>query len=302
MKLKLAIEKVIALEEKGNHTEAIELGFTEVRPIIDELTLKIVRMEELVTTSIKTSQADLTENAGHLSILMSFVSILALISSLTIGIYLSRSISKQLQDRETERDRAEEKSRATSFYSRSLIEASLDTLVTISKEGKITDVNKGTELITGVYRERLIGSDFSDYFTEHEKAREGYQQVFSKGFVRDCPLAIRHSSGKVTDVLYNAVIYKNEAGEVQGVFAAARDITERKQARDALEAALNIWQNTFNSISDSVFILDMEGRIVQSNGVFEGMIGINTENLLDQYCYKAIHCRSDFMRIAHLNE
>ena len=76
----------------------------------------------------------------------------------------------------------------------------------------------------------MIGSDFSDYFTEPEKAKMGYKQVFNEGFVRDYPLAIRHKSGKITDVLYNAAIYTNEAGEMQGVFAAARDITELKKA------------------------------------------------------------------------
>lgn len=134
----------------------------------------------------------------------------------------------------SEQKRAEDQSRAASLYARSLIEASLDPLVTISPDGKITDVNKATELVTGVSREQLIGSDFSDYFTEPEKAREGYQQVFLKGFVKDYPLAIRHTSGKVTDVLYNATVYKNEAGEVQGVFAAARDVTELERAEEQL--------------------------------------------------------------------
>jgi len=68
-----------------------------------------------------------------------------------------------------------------SQYARSLIEASLDPLVTISPEEKITDVNEGSIKVTGVAREKLIGTDFSDYFTEPEKAREGYQQVFAKG-------------------------------------------------------------------------------------------------------------------------
>jgi PAS domain S-box-containing protein len=99
------------------------------------------------------------------------------------------------------------------------------------------DVNKATELATGLSRDVLIGSDFSENFTEPEKAREGYSQVFSKGFVRDYPLAIRHTSGRGIEVLYNAAVYKNEAGEVQGVFAAARDITKRKQAEEALVKA-----------------------------------------------------------------
>ena len=89
----------------------------------------------------------------------------------------------------------------------------LDPLVTISPEGKITDVNEATVKVTGVPREELIGTDFSDYFTEPEKAREGYQQVFAKGFVTDYPLTIRHQDGRLTDVLYNASVYKDAAGQ-----------------------------------------------------------------------------------------
>jgi PAS domain S-box-containing protein len=87
-----------------------------------------------------------------------------------------------------------------SQYARSLIEASLDPLVTISADGKITDVNEASVKVTGVNREKLIGTDFSDYFTEAEKPREGYQQVFEKSFVADYLLTIRHNSGKLTDV------------------------------------------------------------------------------------------------------
>ena len=107
-------------------------------------------------------------------------------------------------------------------------------MVTISRDGRITDVNRAAESVTGVPREQLIGSDFSDYFTDAEKAREGYQQVFAEGFVRDYPLAIRHKSGRITDVVYNATVFRNEAGEIEGVFAAARDITARKRAEEEL--------------------------------------------------------------------
>jgi PAS domain S-box-containing protein len=130
------------------------------------------------------------------------------------------------------RDRAAayESTLAASLYVRSLIEASLDPLVTISREGKITDVNLATESVTGVAREKLIGSDFCEYFTEPKKARAGYQQVFAKGTVRDYPLAIRHASGRRTEVLYNATVFCNQDGEVEGVFAAARDVTKQQQA------------------------------------------------------------------------
>ncbi len=134
----------------------------------------------------------------------------------------------------TEKKLVEEKLQEASAYNRSLIEASLDPLVTISPEGKVTDVNRTTEEVTGRKRSELIGTDFSDYFTEPDKAREGYQQVFQNGFVTDYPLAIRHKDGHITDVLYNASIYRNTAGEVLGVFAAARDITERKFAEEKL--------------------------------------------------------------------
>ncbi len=125
--------------------------------------------------------------------------------------------------------------RKAAAYARGLLEASLDPLVTINAEGKITDVNEASVEATGVPREKLIGTDFSNYFTEPHKAREGYRRVFAEGFVRDYPLAIRHVSGRIADVLYNATVYRNEAGGVQGVFAAARDITERKQAEAELE-------------------------------------------------------------------
>jgi PAS domain S-box-containing protein len=128
-------------------------------------------------------------------------------------------------------------------YARSLIEASLDPLVTISVDGKITDVNEATIKVTGISRESLIGSDFSDYFIEPENAREGYKQVFAKGFVADYPLTIRHKDGKLTDVLYNASVYKDVRGNVLGVFAAARDVTTQKQAsqyaRSLIEASLD---------------------------------------------------------------
>jgi len=124
--------------------------------------------------------------------------------------------------------------RAASVYARSLIEASLDPLVTISAAGKITDVNKATEDATGLFRNELIGTDFADYFTEPEQARIGYRQVFGQGFAHDYPLTIHHRSGRLIDVLYNATVYRDEAGNVRGVFAAARDITERKRAEAML--------------------------------------------------------------------
>lgn len=132
----------------------------------------------------------------------------------------------------TARKLAEENIESASLYARSLIEASLDPLVTISADGKITDVNTATEQVTGIDRKKLIGSDFADYFTEPDKAHAGYQQAFAQGSVTDYPLAIRHVSGSITDVLYNANVYRDAKGNVSGVFAAARDVTERKKMEE----------------------------------------------------------------------
>ena len=123
---------------------------------------------------------------------------------------------------------------ANPVYARSLLEASLDPLVAINPEGKITDVNEATAKATGLSRAELISTEFSNYFTEPEKAKESYQQVFAQGFVTDYPLTIGHLDGKLTDVLYNASVYKDERGKVLGVFAAARDVTAQKQAEEKI--------------------------------------------------------------------
>jgi PAS domain S-box-containing protein len=131
----------------------------------------------------------------------------------------------------TERKEAEGEQTQATQYARSLFEASLDSLVTLSVEGKITDVNEATIKVTGVAREGLIGSDFFDYFTEPDKAREGYQRVFAEGSVTDYPLTICHQNGGLTDVLYNASVYRDAGGNVIAVVAVARDVTEQKQAQ-----------------------------------------------------------------------
>jgi PAS domain S-box-containing protein len=124
--------------------------------------------------------------------------------------------------------------REESRFLEAFYEHSLDLFETISPEGKITDVNQATETATGLPSARLIGTSFSDYFMEWERADAGYQLVMRAGFVRDFPLTIRHVSGRTIDVLYNAVVYRNEAGRVQGVFAAARAVTERNRAETEL--------------------------------------------------------------------
>lgn len=182
----------------------------------------------------------------------------------------NKSINKMETITETITSDAQKQS---SQYARSLIEASLDPLVTISIAGKITDVNEASIKVTGIPREELIGNDFSNYFTEPQKAEEGYQQVFEKGFVSDYPLTIKHKNGKLTDVLYNASVYKDDKGNVLGVFAAARDITAQKMLSNY---SLSLIEATL----DPLVTISIDGKITDMNEAKVNITGIEREKLI----------------------
>ena len=176
----------------------------------------------------------------------------------------------------TERKKIEKALVMANAYNRSLIEVSLDPLVTIGPDGKITDVNRATEIVTGYFRSELIGTDFSDYFTEPEKAKEGYQYVFQKGLVRDYQLEIRHKHGHITPVLYNASIYRDENGRVTGVFAAARDITELKKTEEKIKALAN----AVESSNDAIITGTLDGTITSWNKGAEQIYGYLAEEVM----------------------
>ena len=180
----------------------------------------------------------------------------------------------------TDSKQAEEQLRKASLYARSLLEASLDPLVTIRRDGRIADANQAAELVTGVSRQQLIGSDFSDYFTQPEKAQQGYEEVFAKGSVHDYPLAIRHTSGRITEVLYNASIFANEAGAVEGVFAAARDITARKHAEEELRKTSLYARSLLEASLDPLVTIRKDGKITDVNHATELATGISRQKLV----------------------
>jgi PAS domain S-box-containing protein len=123
-------------------------------------------------------------------------------------------------------------------YTRSLIEAGIDPLFVISPTGKITDLNEATARVTGIAKSKLINTNFFDYFTEPEKAKSGYKKVFEKGFVADYPLTIKDH--KLTDVMFNGSVYKNQNQEVIGAVIVARDITDQKRIEKELIVAKDL--------------------------------------------------------------
>ncbi len=188
-----------------------------------------------------------------------------------------------------QRQLAQQALQAANAYNRSLLEASLDPLVTISPGGKITDVNSAAEKITGVARQELIGTDFSDYFTDPQKARASYQQVFREGFVQDYELEVRHRNGHLRPVLYNASLYRDEAGQVMGVFAAARDITQRKRAEEALQRASAYNRSLLEASLDPLVTIRPDGKITDVNTAAENITGMAT----------ARADRNGFLRLLH---
>lgn len=183
---------------------------------------------------------------------------------------LLRELNAQLEDRL--RCQTAELQRELK-YNRTLIETSLDPLVTIGADGKITDVNAGTERVTGRTRKELIGSDFCDYFTDTIQARAGYEAVFREGAVRDYPLEIRHADGHVTPVHYNAAVFRDERGEVAGVYADARDITDLKRIEAALLAERQRLYDVLETLPVYVVLLDKNNNVPFANKFFRERFG-----------------------------
>ncbi|HJV54030.1 MAG TPA: MASE3 domain-containing protein [Noviherbaspirillum sp.] len=175
---------------------------------------------------------------------------------------------------------AEGRARSASFYVRSLIEASIDPLIMISPAGRITDVNEAALKASGLSRERLAGSDFIRYFTEPDKARAGFQTVLADGVLRNYPLAIRQMSGRELDVICNATAYRNQAGQVEGIMAALRDITEMRRAERALLRQHTLLAKITETSPIGITVWDTSGKITFANAEVEKVLGRSKDELM----------------------
>src|SRR5437660_3033934 len=152
-----------------------------------------------------------------------------------IGYLLIGTANSARQQIEAERMLLDQRVRDQQFYTRSLIESNIDALIATDLRGIITDVNKQMEALTGCTRDELIGAPFKGYFTDPERAEAGIKLVLGEGKVTDYELTARARDGKETVVSYNATTFHDRDRKLQGVVAAARDVTERKRYEQSLQ-------------------------------------------------------------------
>lgn len=165
-------------------------------------------------------------------------------------------------------------------YARSLIEASLDPLFVISKEGKIIDMNEALVNVTHKTREQLLGSNFDNYFSEPANAREVYKEVLKKGFVVNSPLTI--IDGVLTDVLFNGSVYKDKDGDVLGAVVIARDISEKKKDEQAKKLEYNNLKALIDNTHDFMWSIDSDFKLMSSNKAFNDIVKFMTGRVLEK--------------------
>jgi PAS domain S-box-containing protein len=136
---------------------------------------------------------------------------------------------------EAEQAVLDQRLRDQQFYTRSLIESNIDALMTTDPRGIISDVNRQMEALTGCTRDELIGAPFKSYFTDPARAEAAITRVLREGKVTNYELTTHARDGKETVVSYNASTFYDRDRKLQGVFAAARDVTERKQFEHTLQ-------------------------------------------------------------------
>jgi PAS domain S-box-containing protein len=181
---------------------------------------------------------------------------------------------------EEEQKKSDQRLRDQQFYTRSLIESNIDALMTTDPSGIISDVNKQMEALTGCTRDELIGAPFKDFFTDPERAEAGIKRVLSEKSINDYELTARARDGKQTVVSYNATTFYDRNRKLQGVFAAARDVTERKRVEMELKQAKAVAESANRTKSD--FLASMSHEIRTPMNAIMGIADLLAKTTLSQ--------------------
>jgi PAS domain S-box-containing protein len=180
----------------------------------------------------------------------------------------------------TEQKKLEQQLRDQQAYNRGLIESSVDGLITVDSAGTISDVNDRMCQMTGYSRTELIGSPFADYFTEPDRARSGVQQTFDNGIVTEYALTLISRSRRQLQVSFNASVFKDPTGNVKGIFASARDITDRVRLEEQLREQQTYLRGLIESSVDGLVTVDPEGFITDVNEQMCRMTGYARTDLI----------------------
>jgi PAS domain S-box-containing protein len=198
----------------------------------------------------------------------------AIIGFLLIG--TDNTVRKRIEAEQTE---LAQRLRDHQFYTRSLFESNIDALMTTDAPGIITDVNKQMESLTGCTRDELIGAPFKNFFSDPERAAAGIRLALSKRKVTDYELTAQDRDGKKTMVSYNATTFYDRDRKLQGVFASARDITERKQYEKSLREATHAAEEANSAKTE--FLANMSHEIRTPMNAVIGLAYLLAQTKLD---------------------
>ncbi len=174
----------------------------------------------------------------------------------------------------------EDQRRQAQNYNRGLIETSVDAMLTVAPDLTISDVNEQMAKLTGFSREHLIGSSFNDYFTEPDRAAAGVRKALDEGFVTNYELLLRSRHRREILVSLNASVFKDTEGNVRGIFAVARDVTEQRRLEERLRESQAYNRGLIESSVDALVTVDPELTITDVNEQMVRMTGVPRKELV----------------------
>jgi diguanylate cyclase (GGDEF)-like protein/PAS domain S-box-containing protein len=195
------------------------------------------------------------------------------------GVTIAHDVSERTA-RAEQAEQAERALREAEAFNRGLVEAFPDALATITPTGAIVDVNRQMEALAGMPREELIGTAFSDLFCDPDTTRRGVREVLAEGHVSDRELAVRRRCGALVPVSYHATTYTDAAGNLRGVFATARDVTERQRSERALTESEARFRSVVQALGEGILVQRADGEVIECNEAIERIMGYPREQIV----------------------